>query len=436
MAPRTRTRVLLGVSDQVLSSLTSFGTSFVAARLLGADRFGQVAAALSVGVIALAFGRALVGDTLLPYAAAKQPAEQRRMGEDATAAALLLGVVAGVVCVLVGLLPFALTRYVGWMGVWLPAILVQDAIRYRFYVTGEILGAVITDAVWVLGEAALIGYLLLGPGVTEVSILTVWGLGALLGAIVGLALVRSRLRHTSPTRWLRESVHLSGWFTAQVSLAQAQAQGVVFVVGGVLSTAALGGLRSIQLVLVQPVQSLMLAAQSLLVPQFARAYAAGDRTAVERRARQLTLTFTGAAVVVAVLVVVLRHPLVSVVFGRTFLPYTPLMLPVAVSSLLFSARTPYTAACRGMQNARGALVIQIVYTSVTLPCLIVGSVVWGVEGAAWGLAIASVALLAAAYAVFRWTLDDRLPPGGGAHPGAGSDPVLSGDPAYGDTPPA
>lgn len=397
-------RIVLGVADQALSSVTQFATSLIAIRLLDADHYGAVAAALAVATIALGAARALVGDTLLVYASAQPVDAQHRMVRDAGAIALLLGVLTAAGCLLLGLLPFRILADVAWMGVWLPAVLVQDAVRYRFFANGRTQGALLSDVGWVLGEAVGLSVLWAGGWLTGPTILAAWGAGALLGAIVGVALARLNPLAGKPLRWLRETWHLSGWFAAQTALGQAQTQGSVFIVGGVLDRASLGGLRAMQTLLVQPLQSAMLAAQSLLVPRFAVALAERDRGRIERMARDLTVLFTVGAAVAAIVVYVFRVPIISFVATPKYLPYANLMLPVALSSLCFAARTPYTSACRGLQNARGSFVIQAIYTAVTLPALIVGTLVFGLQGAAWGITVGSVALPVGSYWVYRRTL--------------------------------
>jgi len=59
LAAPLRRSPLQALADQALSSLTNFGTSLVAARLAGPERFGTIAIALSVAYTTMMFGRAL-----------------------------------------------------------------------------------------------------------------------------------------------------------------------------------------------------------------------------------------------------------------------------------------------------------------------------------------------------------------------------------------
>lgn len=405
-------RVLAGVGDQALSSGTNFLTSFVAARLLTKAEFGTVVVVLGVAVVGLTLQRALVGDTLLAYASGQPADERRRMERDGLTAALGLGVVAGVVAIAAGLLPFALTDGMGWMGIWLPAVLVQDAYRYIFYCDRQPERALFADLAWLVVQvAALVAIALLGLR-TIPYVLGAWGLGAAAGAVVGMLVFRAHPLGGRPLRWLAETRHLSGWFGGQTILAQAHSQVIVFFVAGVLGKAAIGGLRAIQLLLVMPVQSLLLAAQSLIVPGLARLAAAGDRARVEAQTRRLVALFAGAAFVVAALVVAFRRPFIALVFGREFLEFADLMLPVAVATVFYAARAPFTAACRALQNARGTFVIQLLYTGITVPAACLGAVRFGVLGAAWGITLGSAVLLCSALWVYRSTISRMAPAAG------------------------
>jgi O-antigen/teichoic acid export membrane protein len=399
----TRRRILGGVTDQAVSSGTNFLTSLIAARLLTLNEYGTVVPALTIGITSIVVQRALVGDTLLAHGSVQTDRERSRLEHDALSSAGALGVICALVAIGVGQLPFAITSNIGWMGIWLPAVLVQDSYRYVFYSQRRPERALASDLAWaVVQVGALVAIGLLGL-TTGPFVLGAWGGGALIGAVVGALLAHRLPIGGRPLRWARETRHLSGWFAGQVALSQGQSQVIRFFLGTFLRLSALAGFQAIQSLLIQPAQALLLAMQALLVPTLGRLVAAGKRAEVRALTRKLTGVFAAAGAVLAVTVFLLRRPLIEFVFTAKYLPYAGLLLPAAIATLFYAARTPYTAACRGLQNARGTFTIQAISTCATLPACILGSIWFGVIGATWGYAVGSMVLFISAVVVYHRT---------------------------------
>jgi O-antigen/teichoic acid export membrane protein len=172
-----------------------------------------------------------------------------------------------------------------------------------------------------------------------------------------------------------------------------------------------------QLLLVLPVQALLLAAQSLLVPYLARLYANKDQTRIRRQTSWLAAGFTVGAVAVSTLVIIVGNSLVELVFGASYARFANLLIPVAAAAVFSAARAPYTAACRALQNARGTFVIQAGQTIVTVPLALLGAVLWDAVGAAWGIAAGSAVLFVSALLVYRQTVATVLPARDAEHSG-------------------
>jgi len=399
-------RALAAAADQALSSGTNVVTLLVAARTLAPAEFGAIVVALGVGMVAVTAQRALVGDTLLACGSALPDEARRPMMRDALATATAIGALGAAAGLAAGALPYPLTADVGWMAVWLPAVALQDAYRYAFFCARRPDQALRADAGWaVVQGAVLLGALLTGR-VTAPVFLAAWGLGGLAGALVGAALAGLTPVGGRPGRWLRRTRHLSGWFAGQTLVAQSHSQLVVFVVGGALGTAAVGGLRAIQLILMLPAQSLLLAAQSMIVPALARREARGDLDGIRHTVVRLAGWFTAAAAALAATVVVVRVPLVDLVFTARFRDYADLVAPLACATVCYAARTPYTAACRGLRNARGIFLVQAAFTVATVPAVWFGALWWGLAGSAWGLAAGSAVLLVAAAHTYRRSIEE------------------------------
>lgn len=397
-------RVAAGATDQVISAATNFLVLVVAARILDATASGSVVLAMSVALAAVTVQRAIVGDSLLAHGSVVAPERQRKLERDALAAAALIGLGSAVIAVAVGQLPFTVTADIGWVGIWTPFVLVQDAFRYIYYGRRRPELSCVVDATWMLGQLAALALIVALDLRTAPWVLASWGFGGAAGAAVGIAMSRLNPIGGKPRRWIAETKHLSGWFAGQTAMSQTQAQVILFFLGGFISPGAVAGLRFMQNVLVMPAQTLLLAVQSMLVPSYGRLLAAGRLPEVRTLNRKLVVVFSAASVLVGAAVYLVRRPLIGLLFPD-YLAYDNLLLPIALATVCYAARTPFTSACRGLQNARGTFIVQCCYTAVTVPACLLGAVWGGALGVAWGFTIGSLALVVSSVVIYVRTIN-------------------------------
>ena len=254
---------------------------------------------------------------------------------------------------------------------------------------------------------------MLGAGLTSAGgLMLCWGLGATVGAVVFL--LRSGLRpwQGRPMRWLVETRHLSGWFTATSLIGQLQIQVVGFLVAGQLSKDALALLRTGQLVLIQPVQNFIQAVQGLVVPRESRLArdaarlpgTEGEQAAVafRRLTRNLALGFVG----LGALTVAVAWPLATLIVPHIhkFAGIGPLILPLSLQAAIYLVQLPFTAGLRAMQRARLLFAQYALFTTASLTALVIGASTSGLRGAAWGLNIGGAVGLAVSIALYFWAL--------------------------------
>ncbi len=383
--------MVAGVADQAVNSGTNFATAFVAGRLLTPDHFGIFVIALSAGYIALGMQRAVVGDPLLAYASAFDGDERRRLLGDAVTTALLVGVVVALLGLGAWATGFAETRDVVWLVPWLPAVLVQDAGRYAFLCARRPDRALILDVVWALAQAVVVAYVIVSGHATPATLAATWGAGGLAGAMAYLVMTRTLPWQGNPRRWLAQSGHLSGWFTPAAILSQTQYQIVLLLVAGLLSPAATGALRAVQLLVLQPIQTTMIAATSLLVPRAAGMFAAGRLDALRRSTWRLAGVFALLGTL-ALLAIPLRHVILSLLFPK-FRGYAGLVAPVAVQAVMYTFLAPVVATMRGLQRARDLFAVQVAFAAATLTAVVLTALTGTPVAVAWGLTAASTVLV-------------------------------------------
>jgi hypothetical protein len=443
--------VTVGLVDQVVIAVANAANTLLALALLDRRRAGIMLLSLGIGYLVIGVNRAFVGEVLLTLAPRYDRRQRQRLVGNGVSAALTFALSATLVLALVWLV---VPRSGGvdlrdliWVAPFLPSLLVHDTGRYSYLAAQRPQRALVIDAVWVGTQLlAVIAMWAMGM-VSAPGLFACWGLGATAGASVFL--LRSRLLPWggSAWRWLRETRHLSGWFTATALIGQLQGQAVGFLVVNQLSARELSGLRGAQTALLQPVQNFITAVMGLLVPRASRLAAdaaltgSPGRQAAAGLRRQTRMLATGfailGAVMVAVIVPVARTVLVQL---PKFADIAPLALPIAIQPAIYLVQLPFAAAIRGMHRARLLFVQYLIFTTTSLTGLLVGARLARLPGAAWGLTTGSAAGLIAMVGLY-WYAQRLLDADPGApgddltgqqqQPhgaiGAAEQPVLAGD---------
>jgi O-antigen/teichoic acid export membrane protein len=425
---RTSRWVTFGLVDQAVIALANAGNTLLALTLLDRTRAGIMLLSLGIGYFVIGVNRAFVGEVLLTLASRYEGERQRELIRDGAAAALTFALAAALLLGSVWLLLPARggidLRDLIWVAPFLPSLLLHDTARYSYLADRRPSRALVIDAVWV--GTQLVGVLVIVAAglVSAGGLFACWGLGATAGA--AMFLLRSRIRpwRGSPRRWVSETRHLSGWFTATALVGQFQGQAVGFLVTNQLSPRELSGLRGAQTALLQPVQNFITAVMGLLVPRASRLAAAAQSgtdgaqaaAGLRRQTRTLALGFAVfGAVLVAVVVPVARLVLVHL---PKFADIVPLALPIALQPAIYLIQLPFAAAIRGMHRARLLFLQYVVFTTTSLTGLVIGAHLDRLPGAAWGLTIGSAVGLVAMIAFYWYAQRDLDGPTTAEHPPA------------------
>lgn len=382
-------RSAFGIADQIVSSATNFVTAFVASYVLLPDDFGAFVVAYAVVTVALATVRALIGEPLLAHLPTLAPERAPAAARSALGAAALFGVAAGVLALGLGLTGVPTLAALLWLAPWVPIVIVQDAFRMVFLSDSRTGAALAVDGVWALVQAAALA-VVFGLGAVSVGALAAsWGIGALGGVVAAVVLVaRDRRRPADPRYWMRQSRHLSGWFTLTSVLGQAEIYTVLILAGVLLAPVDAAGLRAVQLMVFQPAVTVMGAMLVLVTPLVARAAAAADTEAV-RAIRRATLTGSGVLVAVLLAIVPARGPLMAAFFPQ-YTAFGALVPPLVLQSAVLAMSVASHALVRGHQLARPLFYGQIVHGCLLITAAVAGMELGGVLGLAWAMALESL----------------------------------------------
>jgi O-antigen/teichoic acid export membrane protein len=382
---RLRGKFTWGLLDQLVSSATNFGLSLVAGRLLGVSGLGVIAIGFSAYLIVLGFHRALVSEPLI-VASITNPEVRRRATRSSISATAGLGLASASIVALVGLwIGGPIGRGLLIFAPWLFPALLQDLWRMLLFRDDRGGAATANDAVWLVTMAALLAT---SHGFrADWTVVACWGLGATASAILGFAQLRVWVAHPRTSRdWLiREAWPVGRWFAAESSVYTAASQVVVFLLAGLIGTAAAGGLRSVQ-VIFAPLSLLGPATALPGLPLMRKAIRESHGTA-RKLALKLSIVLFLLTAGYLVASSVNEGGLLAAVFGDDFFRYRDLILPVGVHQLVLAAGGGYYLLLKAHRGGKWILLSRTLSSLVTVPLVASMSLRFGILGGAWAIAL-------------------------------------------------
>lgn len=305
----------------------------------------------------------------------------------------------GAVLALLGLLlPGAAGRAFLALGLVLPLVLLQDGLRYCFSALRAPQRALAADA---LRLACVVTALLLQPeGAPAWRLVLVWGVSALPALALGLWLLRPSVRGGSSDLgpYLRRG-YLGQRFAVEFAVGNGSSQLAVLGLGVFASPLAVGALRGAT-TLFGPLNVLFNSANSFGPPVVGRA--SGKRGVVRLTALMGgALAVTGAAW--GAVLYALPERAGRELLGDTWQAAAALLPATGAQYAVMGLGTCALLTLRVL-NPKATLSLQVVFSLLSVGLLLGGYAVWGVAGAAWGLALGSASKAAAG-----WLRVARLP---------------------------
>ncbi|MEU3004866.1 hypothetical protein [Streptomyces sp. NPDC007020] len=380
---RTRTAVLCSVADQGVAALTNILVLVAAARLSTLADFARFSAVYLVFTVLLGVSGAYTGQPLVLRRGAGE--ETRGACRSAVAftvlAATVLGAATAVVC---ALLAGDTARALLMLGLVLPVVLGQDAVRYAFSTLQQPHLALFSDLLRlgsVLGALSVQDY-----GASPARLIAVWGLSALPAFLLSAALLH-RATAGAPLRlrpMLRRG-HLGQRFTVEFGVGNATGQLSVLGLGAVGNPLLVGALRGAT-TLFGPLNVLFTSATSFGPPILGRI---GDERRRIRATAALAAVLAGTAALWATALALLPDTAGRRLLGDTW-PVAAALLPATGSQYAAMAVGTCGLLALRMLDPRTTLAIQVVFSLTAVAFLAGGYVVGGVSGAAWGLFLGSL----------------------------------------------
>ena len=401
-----RIRALAGLGawalgDQLLSSGTNFLVGIVIARTLGPAGLGSFALAFGGWLVMSSFLRAFITQ---PYMVAASGSVGTEWGDDTASAAgaqLVLGCASGVSLLVAGLIvgptePTGSALVV--VGVFAAPLALQDFWRFAAFSRRLPRKAVMNDGVWAIVQAAALGTLIATDRLTAATAMSAWGIGALAGALVGIAQFRIR-PITGPImrRWVRRHAALGGWMALTSAIYSIGSYAVLIMLGS-LGRKAIGGWRS-TMALFAPAQLLATSAESIMLPTAVPLVKDGKRHRLKVICILYSVGLAGCFAVVGVGLLLLGPIVFRLVFGPEFSQFAQLVPPVLVQTVAAGLSSGASVGIRALSQGRLMAAMQAV-NSTTKVVLVAAVLSSGLTASLWAVAIADVAGVGVAWVLF------------------------------------
>ncbi|MGW0854926.1 hypothetical protein [Streptomyces sp. NPDC002690] len=398
---RARGAVVSSVADQGVAALTNILVLVAAARLSSVADFARFSAVYLVFTVLLGVFGAYTGQ---PLVLTRGGEAARNACRSAVAFAVLAAAVLG--ALLAGgalLVPGDTSRALLALGLVLPVVLGQDAMRYAFSTLQLPHLALTADLLRLTCVLGALGAQSHGAGAAR--LVAAWGLSALPALLLSAVLLRSRTAgaHTELRPYLRRG-HLGQRFVVEFGVGNATSQLSVLGLGAVGSPLVVGALRGAT-TLFGPLNVLFTSATSFGPPLLSRI---GDESRRTRATAALAGVLAATAALWATVLALLPDRIGGQLLGDTW-PSAAALLPATGSQYAAMAFGTCGLLALRMLDPRTTLSIQVVFSLAAVVFLITGYVAAGVTGAAWGLCLGSVCK-----AVATWTRVARLRSAGGA----------------------
>ncbi|WP_175084559.1 hypothetical protein [Candidatus Frankia nodulisporulans] len=266
----SRSRAIWTLVDQVLSSGTNAGMSFVIAHSVSPSEFGAFAIAFAIFSLMIGFSKAAGTSPLGIRFAGASPAVFRGAAAAGTGTAFAVGLFSGVVTLFAGLsVGGSVGASLVAMGLVFPALLLQDAWRQVFFAEGRPAAAAANDAVWAVVQFGAIFALIVQDVSTSWAMLAAWGGAAGVAALLGLYQAGFNPATRQVKSWLVEHRDINGYMCAEYLTVQGAQQASTLLLGTLGAIDLVGALRGVQ-TLLGPTTILAVGIVSWAIPEFSR----------------------------------------------------------------------------------------------------------------------------------------------------------------------
>lgn len=381
-----RNASILSVVDQAVASAASFLIVLVAARLLGVEEFGAFSVVFILYTIVLGAVQAYIGQELTLATGTRAELIGRSWTACKTAAILSLPIAvmtAGFALFLDEVRAPLLVLAIG-----LPVFVVHETVRFSMALVKAMHTALLIDVLRVALVTVGVAAVVFTDGLPEPTAGVIFALWAVATAasllpLVGVAREASRLARRLPWHAVFSRDYLGNRFIAEFAAVRASSQALTIFLGVLAGLAATGALRAAS-TLFGPINMLLSAVIAFAVPVLRERPRAGRAAAVVTLTTALALL----SLVFTVALVVMPDAWGEALLGETWAGTKAMLVPVGVQTIGLAVSTVMVVGIR-MIDPNSTLAIRLIGSALTVVFFAAGYGLWSVQGAVWGLCLAS-----------------------------------------------
>lgn len=390
-------RALWSFAGQGISSASNFVLSATVLSVASAGEFATFSICVTSYAFVLQLTRASVA---VPATLVQTGVPERDDQQQQAAVGVAVATAAVVAAVILGVAPFVRVggAQLVALGVLLPLLLFQDSLRYVCYARGHPSLAAWSDGLWLLIQVVGSAVLLALGSRSAAALIAIWGAG---GALSGL-LLAARMSLVPRVRaggdWLRANRALCRRLVTEFLVGSSSHYAVYYGLAIVAGAGELGRVKAAQ-TLLGPVIVLVLGGYALGVPESVRA--AADRPRLRRLVSRLAAFLVATAVVCGVA----AYALVPV-FGPSLFPNAwesarPLLPALTVFAAAAGVSAAVTSALRALDDNAWLLAVRTRTCLVLIPTGLLGSALFGAQGALAAIAAVEWAVVLVSWARLR-----------------------------------
>ncbi len=298
-----------------------------------------------------------------------------------------MGITVGVACLVAGwLMDGSLGSAFLMLGVTMPGLLLQDAWRFAFFAGRREGRAFGNDLVWAIILFPSVALLVYTGRATVGSMILVWGGAGSVAAVTGILQAKVMPSPSTTLTWLHEQRALAPRFLGEFAVSSGTSQLTVFLVGGIAGLSQAAALRAGQ-ILLGPLYVMFSAVGLVAVPESVRFLVASP--AMFRRAMVLlSLGVAGMAAAWGTFALFLPASLGMKLLGENWQGARSVLLPLTIAVVGYAGSYGAVVGLRAMAAARRSLRARSIVAVLTLVAGVMGALLAGARGVAWGFAVA------------------------------------------------
>lgn len=386
LSSRRAGRTLVGLTDQLLFSLSNLMLTVMVARESTAAQFGAFSLAYVVFLVVQGVVRGLVAEPFsVSYSNSSEP-DWRDAATNGAGSATSMGGAVGVIISVCGwLVGGTFGQTLCALGILLPGLLLQDFMRYAALAARRPGAAAINDCIQLLLQSVGIAFLVLEVHTSAWQILTAWGLSAWIAGAFSALHLRVRPNLGGMRRWFNRQGVLPRRLAADnliTQLGQHSGSLTLAAVAPISQVAALNGGAT----MFRPSAVFSMAVRSAVVPELVRS----ATRSTSRFQRDVLLT-AGLLAVLSILwsatVLALPNSIGVSVLGDTWEKSEPLFPYLAFAQILSSCTIAPMVGLRSLAAGSRTVRARISTTIINVIFLVAGAIIDGALGTVVALAI-------------------------------------------------